>query len=139
MKAHEVLTAAAALIREKGWCQHANARDGLGRAVPALDPGGNRRINPEAASFSIYGAIMAAGMKGDRQTQTGLMWDTLVNEARKLRGGTRFARGGQHPVFEFNDHKDQSAESVLLFLTDCAKTLEGVEATSEAPQTPIST
>lgn len=136
MKACEVVRAAAKIISERGWCQGANARDVSGRAVPVLDPSGSRKPNPEAATFSIYGAIMTAGATGDRQTQTGPMWEVLVRQAvANRRDGKRDSR--QHPVFEFNDREGQTVEGALEYLADCAEKLDGITETTIPPETPF--
>ncbi len=123
---------------DKGWCQGANARDVTGRAVPVLDPAGSRRPNGEAVAFSIYGAIMLAGVQGDRQTQTGPMWDVLTREAVNRRHDGRRV-SNQHPVFEFNDRDGQSAEAAVEFLLDCADKLLTVTETTKPVEPPFPT
>ena len=139
MKAHEVLTAAAKVLRDFGWCQGANARDANGKDVPVADPGGSRRPNPEAARFSIYGAIMRAGLTGDRQTQTGPMWDVLVREAvDRRRDGTPIT-SRQHQVFEYNDREGMTIEGALDFLEACADRMKPVDETTKATESPSPT
>lgn len=138
MKAHEILRAAAKIISERGWCQGANARDVVGKAVSVLEPNGSRRPNPEAARFSIYGAIMLAGATGDRQTQTGPMWEVMVREAvAARRDGKR--ESSQHPVFEFNDRDGQTVEGALEFLANCAEKLDGITEVTIPPESPFPT
>lgn len=115
---------AADRIKTYGWAQGAHARDTEGRPC--------RITAPEAAYFSVYGAIMKemanAGLidpKGDDVAVQGFMpmWQVLTTEARKLRR----SYNGVHPLFDFNDDPARTQAGMVEFLLDCADKLEAIE------------
>jgi hypothetical protein len=121
MKAHEALRAAHSIISAHGWTQDANAVNADGHPVPVFI---SRTPNPAAARYSIYGALVRAGLEGSMQTETGLMWDVLRRKALEAGARGNGAQDYLHPLVAFNDREGQTQEAVLAFLLDCAMECE---------------
>lgn len=120
-QAAQIVEAAAKRIETYGWTQGAHARTTENLVCRVMDP--------EAAYFSIYGAIdremVNAGLTGgDIQTQTSLtgmaIWTVLTRQGV----AERIGYSGVHPVIEFNDAHGRTQAEVTGFLRDCARTLE---------------
>lgn len=130
MQPHELIRAAAEIIKTGGWSQKAAARDHLGVEVPLFGgvTGDTSRagVNQAAVRFSIYGALVKAqAIAGTSVANPGLMWHTLHQLAKAepgapVTGGTNYV----HPVLGYNDHEGRTVEEVLSFLETCALTLE---------------
>ena len=129
MQPHELLRAAADVIRATGWSQGSHARDHMGREIGlyAIGTEGTSRaaINPHAASFSIYGAIVKAlNEAGSAVPQSGLMWDTLHRLATAKVASALGGTNHLHPIILFNEEMDRTKEEVLAFLEEAAVELE---------------
>jgi hypothetical protein len=129
MQSQELIRAAAAVIRNGGWSQGTAARDAMGNEVPLF--GGTRGdasragVNPEAVSFSIYGALVKAmGAAGSGVADPGMMWETLRRMSGVEHGVPAGGLNHVHSVITYNDGADRTVEQVLSFLETCALTIE---------------
>lgn len=130
MQPHELLRAAAEIIRTSGWSQGTAARDHNGDKVELFDgvKGDMSRagVNGAAVRFSIYGALVKAQANaGTTVANPGLMWETLRLLALSEPGAP--APGGAnyvHPVIGYNDHEGRTRQEVLSFLEHCAGVVE---------------
>lgn len=133
MLPHEVIRAAATLIREGGHSQGSHARDALGRDVALF---GHTRsgeevdvsraeINPAAISFSLYGAL-AAVLRTAPAGMTGVIWPMVRDEALRAMDGKSTAGGTNHlhPLVLLNEHMDTDKEGACAFLERCALLVE---------------
>lgn len=127
MKPHELVRAAAEIIKATDWSQGAAARDHNGEQVPLYQPatGGDSRvsIHPNAVAFSIYGALAKAlATAGTKVANPGLMWQTLsmLAEGHVVPGGTNHV----HSLIAFNDVEGRTKDEVLAFLEEAAQQLE---------------
>lgn len=112
--ASEVLRAAGVLI-DAGWSQGAGARDGNGNPVPLFAGDKKAGVNPDAVSFSIYGAICKASAVAGPVQRLPLVWDVL----HRLASATETPHGGNnhvHPVIQFNEHEGRTKAEVLALL-----------------------
>lgn len=128
MLSHEVIRAAASLIRAGGHSQGCNARDAYGREVPLYTTGsgenGRASINPAAVAFSMYGAVAAVIHRNP--SNPSVIWPVLDTAARKAMEG-RAATGGSnylHPLILLNEHMDTDKDAAVGFLEGVASTLE---------------
>jgi len=136
MLPQDLIRAAAKVLQEKGWSQtgssHAAAADGTPvslwgntRSVAPIDTS-RATINPQAATFSIYGAIVAAHMVDATYLEhAGLMWDCLYRGSRAelgehAPGGTNYV----HPVIAYNEAEGRTKQEVLAFLEKIAAEIE---------------
>lgn len=131
MLAHEVLRKAAEVVAA-GWSDGAAAaRDALGREVSlygATVGGSSRaRINPNAARFSLYGAV-AKVLANAPGTASAVLWVKLA-ELAKARSSARMG-GTNHvnPIIQFNADEDRTAQDVVALLRDAADELEAALA-----------
>lgn len=146
MLPQDLLRAAVTVLTEKGWTQGEpgaavtfHARDHAGEPVPIYRPdkGGESRaaVNPAAASFSAYGAIVAAihqaGVPIDNME---LMWGTIAGLATaKLK---EMALGGEnhvHPLLAFNELKGQTVQNVIGLLQETAREIDKVTGVDTMP------
>lgn len=122
MAAHDVLRQAAAII-EKGWSPFHEATDKDGSLVPMFrnTTGDMSRAgaNPNAANYSLYGALIIAmgthGTTGDM----GRIWRKLAELIAKdgpPAGGTNHL----HPVIGFNRAEGRTQADVVALLTQAA-------------------
>lgn len=117
----DIIRKAAEIINQNGWCQGSHARDSNGVVC--------RILHPDAATFSIYGAVSKAlylfGLDpSDKAIQnTQPMWDVLTQQAARQRAQYT----GVHPLMDFNDNPNCSPGEALGFLGDCAQQLETAE------------
>lgn len=130
----KILTEAAEVIRTLGWSQGAHARDTENRPI--------RITHPDAAYFSVYGAITKVmareGLIGPGGDDLGVqgyepMWSVLTREAVKLRRGYNAV----HPLFDLNDDPARTQAGMVDFLLDCADillALETAKTTSKEPK-----
>jgi hypothetical protein len=129
----ETIRRAIVILNTYGWCQGSNALDAMGAPVRLFETstaGDARvRINPAAASFSIYGAVAKAiGDAGSGVPQSGRMWEVLAALAQAIPG--QDAPGGTnhvHPLAHYNESMDRTKEEVIAFLEHAAAELEGPE------------
>jgi hypothetical protein len=126
MQNYELVRAAADVIREHGWTSGTdaqggaiNARDERGEPVPLLlvptEGTGRASINPAAAKFSIYGALVRASATAG-QSPSILVWETLQDMAA---AATDVAHGGTnhvHPILQYNEMEGRNQQEVLDFL-----------------------
>lgn len=127
----EAIRKAAALV-EAGWCQCGGhyARDAAGNPV-SLWKGGEAMlgVNPNAAAFTLYGAVAASLRGGEPITKLSLLFDTLnrlalaVDDLGAL-GGTNHL----HPLMAFNEAEGRTKAEVLALLEAAAVELEGAGA-----------
>jgi hypothetical protein len=129
MLAHEVLRAAADVVRA-GWSEGAAAaRDADGAEVNLYGAavGGTSRvgINPQAARFSAYGAVakVLAG-PGAGGVATGVMWLRLAEIARAKSPSRPGGTNHMHPLVQFNADPERTAEDVIELLIEAADALE---------------
>ena len=129
MLPQEALREAAKLI-EAGWCQgdgshSGHARDAAGRPVPLHVGAVRAAINPEAASYTLYGAL-ATVMRVIRVDRVALVFDVLYRlstaENDMDPGGTNHV----HPVMAFNETPGQTKDRVLALLELAAQEAEAV-------------
>lgn len=122
-----ILNEAAEVIRTMGWSQGAHARDTENRPI--------RITHPDAAYFSVYGAITKVmaregliGPGGDDKAVQGFMpmWEVLTREAVKLRR----TYNGVHPLFDINDDPARTQAGMVDFLRDCADILKPLEGSN---------
>ena len=118
-RAANIVEAAARRIETYGWTQGAHARTTEGLVC--------RIQSPDAAYFSIYGAIyremanegLAENM-GDAILQQGLtgmaIWTAVTNRAVR----ERKSYSGVHPAIDFNDTDGRTQAEIIGFLRDCA-------------------
>lgn len=130
MLAHEVLRAAADVVRA-GWSEgSAAARDGDGREVNLYGPavGGTSRvgINPEAARFSVYGAVAKVLTTAQGGPATGLMWLRLAEIAKRRSPSRPGGTNHMHPLVQFNADPERTAEDVIALLLEAADALAPV-------------
>lgn len=128
MQAHEVLRAAADVIRA-GWSEGpVNARDGDGKPVPlhGAAVGGSSRvgINPDAARFSAWGAVakVLAG-PGGAGVPTSLMWTRLADLAKAKSPARIGGLNHLHPLIQFNADEERTAQDVIDLLIEAADAL----------------
>lgn len=117
--AADVLRAASALI-ETGWSQGAAARDGNGNSVSLYRGDIKAGINPDAVSFSIYGAICKATAAMGRVERLALVWDVLY----RLASASDTPHGGNnhvHPVIQYNEQEGRTKAEVLALLDVAAQ------------------
>lgn len=129
MLAHEVLKAAADIVRA-GWSEGGvAARDAAGREVHLYGHaiGGSSRvsINPQAARFSAYGAVCKVlSGPGVGAISTPAMWTRLSEAARAKSpsrpGGTNF----MHPLVQFNADPERTSGDVVELLLEVAGAME---------------
>jgi hypothetical protein len=128
MKAHEVLRAAADVVRA-GWSEGgAAARDADGNEVPLYGHavGGSSRVgvNPAAVRFSAYGAVAKVLAGPGAGVNAGLMWGRLSDAARATSpsrpGGTNYL----HPLVQFNADPERTADDVARLLLEVANAME---------------
>jgi hypothetical protein len=129
MLAHEVLRAAAEVVRA-GWSHGAvAARDADGNEVTLYGPavGGTSRvgINPNATRFSAYGAVakVLAGPAAGA-VAANLMWSRLA-ELAKAKSPSRVG-GTNHvnPIIQFNADDERTAQDVIGLLHEAADELD---------------
>lgn len=129
MQPHELIRAAAEIIKTSGWSRGAQARDTDGNSIPlfGVAVGGDSRssVNPAARSFSIYGALVKAMSQAGEASHVGLMWDTLHRLAHAETGTPHGLGDNLHPVFRLNDAEGTTKEQVLAFMEKAAAVLEG--------------
>ena len=130
MLAHEVLRAAADVVRA-GWSDGAAAaQDGAGNEVNLYSPaiGGTSRvgINPEAARFSTYGAVAKVLATVQGAPAVGMMWIRLAELAKARSAARPGGTNHMHPLVQFNADEGRTAEDVIALLTDAAAALEPV-------------
>ena len=133
MLAHEVLRAAADVVRA-GWSEGpVSARDADGRDVPLYGHavGGTSRvsINPNATRFSIYGAICKVlSLPQASGVAMAHAWIRLADMAKARSsarpGGTNHA----HPLVQFNADPERTAEDVIELLLEAADALAPVSS-----------
>lgn len=131
MLAHEVLRAAADVVRA-GWSEgSAAARDGDGREVNLYGPavGGTSRvgITPEATRFSAYGAVakVLAGPAAGA-VAANLMWIRLAELAKAKSPARPGGTNHMHPLVQFNADPERTAEDVIDLLLEAADALAPV-------------
>lgn len=119
--AADLVEAAAGRIETYGWTQGAHARTTENLVCPVM--------SPDAAYFSIYGAVMRemtnAGLEGgDAAAQNSLvgivLWTAVTNRVVR----ERRSYSGVHPVIDFNDTDARTQAEVVGFLRDCAEDLK---------------
>lgn len=127
MLAHEVLRAAAVIV-EAGWSVGAMARDGSGRPVALFKGDAKAGVNPEAVSFSLYGAICKAVHQAGsgRVERLALLWDVLYRHASNENGGAIGGTNHVHPVLQFNEQEGRTKEQVLALLDVAAQDCEAI-------------
>lgn len=136
MLAHEVLKAAAEIVRA-GWSEGGvPARDADGREVHLYGHaiGGSSRvgINPAAARFSAYGAVAKVlNGPGVAAVDTTAIWGKLSDAARAHSparpGGTNF----MHPLVQFNADPERTDQDIISLLLEVAAVFE-LEANARA-------
>jgi hypothetical protein len=133
MLSHEVLRAAANIVRA-GWSEGGvAARDASGREVDlyarAIGGMSQSRINPAAVKFSAYGAICKVlSSPSAAGTPTGAIW-TVTRDLSRAKSPVR--PGGNnylHPLVQFNADDERTAEDVIELLEAAAAQLEAVVA-----------
>lgn len=124
MLAHEVLRGAITVLEQAGWCQDAHARDATGREIQ-LFTGDPAKLNPAAASYSLYGALCKAA-QGKPQPEAARMWVVLNERADKAlnapRGGTNYV----HPIFGYNNSPGRTVAEVTALLEASAVECEAM-------------
>jgi hypothetical protein len=130
MLAHEVLRAAAEVVRA-GWSHgSAAARDADGNEVNLYGAavGGTSRvgINPEAARFSVYGAVAKVLTTAQGGPATGLMWLRLAEIAKRRSPSRPGGTNHMHPLVQFNADPERTAEDVVDLLLEAADALAPV-------------
>jgi hypothetical protein len=121
--AADVLRAASAIV-DAGWSQGAAARDGNGNPVSLFRGDIKAGINPDAVSFSIYGAVAVAAA-AERVDRMALVWDVL----HRLASATGTPHGGNnhvHPVVQFNEHEGRTKAEVLALIDLAAIECDGI-------------
>lgn len=148
MLPQDVIRAAIEVLSTRGWHQSdrstdaqtpaQHARNHAGEAIPLYraDKSGESvaRINPDAASFSAYGALVAAIQAGGGVLNPGLLWDTLHRLASSK---VDMALGGNnhvHPLLAFNDATGTTKEQVIALLEEAAKE---IDPDTEVVATPV--
>lgn len=129
MLAHEVLRAAADVIRE-GWSPGGSAaRDANDNEVSLYGAarGSTSRvgINPAAAKFSAYGAVakvLAGPAAGTPATSA--MWIALATKAREKSPARPGGKNFMHPLVQFNADEERTAQDVIDLLIEVADELE---------------
>ena len=129
MQPQEVLRSAVEIIRKTGLCKEGNAADANGHEVnlyaPSIAGDSRATINPNAVSFSIYGAIVKAMADGGEPVaRVGLMWDCLHKLAVGLDIGAPGGTNYVHPVLLFNAHEDVDADRACDLLEKAAAEME---------------
>lgn len=114
MLAHEVLRAAIVVLDRTGWCQDANARDSTGREIQ-LFTGSPVKLNPAAASFSLYGAVCKAA-EGKPQPEAARMWVVLNDQADKALKAPRGGNNYVHPALGYNNSPGRTVAEVKALL-----------------------
>lgn len=129
MLAHEVLRKAAEVVAS-GWSEgSASARDADGREVHlyGVTAGGTSRvgINPEAARFSMYGAVakVLASPLG-AGTAANAMWLTLAAVAKRRSPARMGGTNHVNPIIQFNADPERTAQDVIALLHEAADELE---------------
>src|SRR6266705_3220544 len=113
MKPFELVRAAADVIRTGGWAHGLdeagigiNARNYAGKEVPLMLPGtgetSRASLNPDAVSFSIYGALVKAAGGGMIENGS-LLWDTLHDMSQAATGVAHGGLNHVHPVVQYNE------------------------------------
>ena len=128
MLAHEVLRAAAEVVRA-GWSHgSAAARDADGNEVNLYGAavGGTSRvgINPNATRFSAYGAVakVLAGPAAGA-VAANLMWIRLAELAKAKSPARPGGNNYMHPLVQFNADDERTAEDVIELLIEAADML----------------
>jgi hypothetical protein len=129
MLAHEVLRAAAEVVRA-GWSEGpVSSRGPDGREVPlfgnAVGATSRVSINPNATRFSAYGAVakvlampQAAGVPASH------MWMKLAEMAKAKSPSRPGGTNHVHPLVQFNADPERTAEDVIELLLEVADALE---------------
>lgn len=118
MLAHEVLRGARVVLEQMGWCQGANARDSTGREIQ-LFTGMPAKLNPAAASFSLYGAVCKAA-EGKPQPESARMWVVLNDQADKALKAPRGGNNNVHPIVGYNNSPGRTVADVIALLEAAA-------------------
>lgn len=128
MLAHEVLRAAAEVVRA-GWSEGKEAaRDADGRPVPLYGAaiGGSSRvgINPQAVRFSLYGAVAKVlSGPGSGGVATAVMWNRLAERAKERSPARMGGTNHVNPIIQFNADEERTAEDVIELLLETAQLL----------------
>lgn len=125
MKGSEVVRRAHELIKA-GWVTGWHCADAAGAAVRTMTE--DRKPNPAAVRFSIYGALSKVLLM-ERAEDPALLWEVLTRRAIELR--TDRDNPHIHPVISLNDRQGQTVEGVLEFLEDCMERLKHREAAND--------
>ena len=131
MLAHEVLRAAADVVRAGLSHGAAAARDADGAEVALYGPavGGTSRvgINPNATRFSAYGAVakVLAG-PGAAGVAAASMWIRLADLAKAKASARPGGTNHTHPLVQFNADEGRTAEDVIALLLEAADALAPV-------------
>src|SRR5882672_2086666 len=148
MKPFELVRAAADVIRTGGWAHGldeagigVNARNHAGKEGPLMKVGtgetGRASLNPEAVSFSIYGALVKAAA-GSVVEGGALLWDTLHDMSQAATGVAHGGLNHVHPVMQYNETEGRTVEDVLAFLELVAIELGGgLAQTTDKPLAPL--
>jgi len=123
----DVLRRAAEIVAVSWADGPGNAKDASGRTVPLFhgtgDDTGRATLNPEAVSFSIYGAIV----KATGELRIGLphvAWEVLLEIVR--------SRGHRGAVNTYNAAEGVTADDCRALLIDAATRLDKLLTTQEA-------
>lgn len=125
MRPNELLRRAAAIIAAGGWSAGAVARDGTGWPT-ALYRGERAAINPEAVSFSVYGAVCKALNEGRGCSHAPLLWDVLSRQAGAANGAVQGGTNHLHPIIQFNETPGRTQAEVLALLEAAAAECEQI-------------
>ncbi len=132
MQPQDIIRAAIKVLKERGWHQSepgataaTHARSHAGEPIPLYRPDRTgesvARINPDAATFSAYGALVVAIQQAGGVENPAKLWDTLHAAAKAKMPG--LALGGEnyvHPLLAFNDAKGRTVEEVTALLEEAA-------------------
>lgn len=129
MLPHEAIREAAKLI-EAGWCQSdgshlGHARNEAGAVVPLWVGAARSDINPQAARYTVYGAI-ATVMRVNRVERAALIFDVLYNLAIAHNGHPPGGSNYVHPLLAFNEAPGRTREQVLAMLDMAANDIERI-------------
>lgn len=135
MQPYELIRKAAEIIETQGWACGTEpevggavaARDRSGAAVRLFgNPSGGEsraRVNPQAWSFSVYGALVKAQEAG-QVASIGLMWDVLYRMAKELNAAAEGGTNYVHPVIQYNETEGRTKDEVLAFMESAAAAIE---------------